>query len=536
MRGLLALLLLACAVPLGATPPEPVSLEALRAHLDFLASDALEGRDTGSRGHEIAALYAAAQFRQWGLAPGHGDSFLQPVPLVELTRAESSLAAIAGEGAPRPLAWKLDYLLSGRAGHSRVDLEAPVVFAGFGIDDARAGRHDYAGVDVAGAVVLVLSGAPEGLPSEVRAHFASSRLKRIEAARRGALGLLTLKTRDDERRSSWERSTLNADRPSTARLGLSGDAVDDSPGLRFTGSLSEAGAASLLAGTSTSVGALLDLGDAGGSGSRALGARLRLAARWDERRIASLNVFAILPGADPALGGELVVASAHLDHLGVLAEVDGDRIYNGYYDNAMGSAIVLEAARTLARSASRPRRPVAFLLVTAEERGLLGAEHFVEHREVPTATIVANLNVDMPLFLHPVADVVAFGSEHSTLGAPARAAFEAMGFAVVPDPQPEETVFVRSDQYAFVRRGVPAIYVDTGFGARDGGDAGRAATKEFRDRHYHRPSDEPELGADWDGVARFTAAFAALAREVADAPEPPRWLPGSFFGELFGRR
>ncbi len=530
-------LALACSSLLHASPAEPTALGALRAHLDFLSSDALEGRDTGTRGFEIAALYAAAQFRQWGLAPGNGDSFFQQVPLVELRRAESSIDVLGPEGGAAgstPLAWKDDYILSGRHGYDDVALEAPVVFAGFGIDAPAAGRNDYEGIDVSGKIVLILSGAPAGLPSEIRAHFSSSRQKRIEAARRGALGIVTLKTRDDERRSPWARSILNADRPSTARKDAAGRPVDDSPGLRFGAALSAEGARKLLAGRGVAVEELLDLGDSGGRGSRELGVRMRVVAHSTIREFTSPNVVALLPGTDPAVRNELVVVSAHLDHVGIGAEVEGDTIYNGYYDNAMGSAMVLEIARTLARAEPRPRRSIAFLLVTGEERGLLGSDFFAENPSVAGAAMVANVNLDMPLFLHPVADLVAFGAEHSTLGALARAAVEANGFALSPDPEPEESTFVRSDQYSFVRRGVPSIYLDTGFRARDGSDAGRLSGDSFRERHYHRPSDEAELGADWDGVARFVAASRDLVRTIAEAPERPSWLPGSFFGELFG--
>ncbi|MCM2269071.1 MAG: M28 family metallopeptidase [Thermoanaerobaculia bacterium] len=518
-------------LPTGATAGD-VSLAAVRAHLDFLADDALEGRDAGTRGYDLAALYAAAQFRQAGLEPGHGDSYLQPVALLESRRTSSTVERL-DVAAAQPLAWKQDYLLSVRPDAPTVDVAAPVVFAGFGIDAPAQGRGDYDGLDVAGKIVLVLSGAPADFASEVRAHYSSSRQKRIEAAKRGAVGLLTLKTRDDERRSPWERSTLNADRPATVWLRPDGSVVDDAPSLRFTGAVSHAGARRLLAGSGATLDEILDLGDSGGRGSRPLGVSLRVRLEASQRRLTSPNVVAVLPGADPALRAELVVCSAHLDHVGVGAEVDGDRIYNGFYDNAMGSAMVLEMARVLAAAPERPRRTLVFLLVTAEERGLLGSDAFAQHPSVP-GTIVANINLDMPLFLHPAADLVAFGAEHTTLGETARVAAEAHGFRLSPDPEPEESIFVRSDQYSFVRQGVPAIYLDTGFAARDGSDAGRAASAGFRASHYHRPSDEAGLGADWDGVARFTAANAALARAVADAPERPRWLAGSFFGELFG--
>jgi hypothetical protein len=510
----------------------PRELAAVAAHLDFLADDLLEGRDTGTRGYELAALYAAAQFRQSGLAPGHGDSYFQPVPLVDVIREDSTWEVLRGERST-PLVWKEDYLDSPRASAPEVDLLAPVVFAGFGIDAPAHGRTDYAALDVRGRIVLILSGAPAEFPSEVRAHFASSRQKRIEAARRGAVGLLTLRTRDDEERSPWERGVPSAGRPSTSLRRADGTPLDASPGLRFTGSLSWAGARKLLAGADVSLDELLEPGAAGDAGARELGVALRVDARAGLRAYESPNVVALLPGSDPELRREHIVVSAHLDHVGVGAEVDGDAIYNGYYDNAMGSAILLELARRLAADPEPPRRSILFLLVTAEERGLLGSEHFAEAPTIAGGEIVANLNLDMPLFLHPLSDVVAFGAEHTTLGELARASVAAAGLTLAPDPQPEESIFVRSDQYSFVRKGIPAIYLCPGLGARDGSEAGRAAVERFRREHYHRPSDQAGLPVDWEGVRRFTSANAVLLVAIAGADERPRWLPGSFFGELF---
>lgn len=227
--------------------------------------------------------------------------------------------------------------------------------------------------------------------------------------------------------------------------------------------------------------------------------------------------------------------SAHLDHVGEGAPADGDTIHNGFYDNAMGTAMLLEAARALAEAPRPPRRSVLFLAVTAEERGLLGSDYFAAHPPAGLGRIVANVNLDMPLFLHPIADVVAFGAEHSTLeGVVAKAAAQA-GFTVSPDPYPQEVVFVRSDQYSFVKRGVPAVFLVTGFGSRDPGVDGSEANRVFREEHYHQPSDETSLPVDWPSAVRFLRANVLLAQAIADAPEPPAWKEGDFFGETFGK-
>lgn len=539
----LALLLAAAAAAATAQRPE-VDLAALRAHASFLADDRLEGRETGSAGYEIAALYAATRFEQYGLAPGAGGGYLQPVRFVETRPAgvrfafaatEAPDARAAPSGALRETLAELeDFVMTGSLTARRSEVSAPVVFAGYGIDAPGLGLTDYEGLEVAGKVVLVLSGAPASFPNDQRAHFSSRRQKAEEAQRRGAVGLLTVRDRVDEKRTPWERIVAYAARPRTAWIAPDGAIQDSFPGLAFAATLSRPGAERLLAAAGLALEPLLDAAERLDSRRGELPLTVDVACdnRIDE--VASPNVAALLPGSDPALAAEHVVVTAHLDHVGIGRPVDGDAIHNGFFDNALGSAIVLETARLLAASPERPRRSVLFLLVAGEERGLLGADYFVHQPTVPAASIVANVNVDMPLLLAPLADLVAFGAEHSTLGASAEAAARAQGFALIPDPMPEEVVFVRSDQYPFVRRGIPAIYLTAGSGTLGGGDAQARAGLDFLARHYHRPSDELELGADWESVARFTATEADLVRRIADAPERPRWHPGDFFGETFG--
>ena len=226
--------------------------------------------------------------------------------------------------------------------------------------------------------------------------------------------------------------------------------------------------------------------------------------------------------------------SAHLDHVGVGAEVDGDTIYNGAYDNAAGSAVVLEVARVLAGLPKAPRRSVLFLFVTAEEEGLLGSDYFAQRPVEGAGKIVANVNIDMPLFLFPLADLVAFGSENSTLDLPTARAAEAAGLALGPDPMPEQTIFIRSDQYSFVRQGIPAVFLVTGTRSANPAVDGGAALGEFLRRHYHQPSDDLRLPMNPDAVSSFVRASVLLTHALAQDPEAPRWKPGNFFGRTFG--
>ena len=531
-------------VSAGEPSARKADLARLQAHTSFLADDRLRGRDTGSSEFGIAALYAATRFAEFGLEPGAGANFYQPVAFVE-SRVEkpsiriSTVSAIAATGGKRataeldPLA---DYVMSGSVTAVRSKLSAPVVYVGYGIQAPELDVDDYAGVDVRGKVVLFLSGAPATFPNDQRAHHSSRRLKAELAEAHGAVAALYVRDRTDEQRVPWERIIGYADRPRTAWKASSGDIQDAFPALLLAAALSRPGAEKLLSAGGLTLDRLLDEAESGKTRSRAL--PVRVDASCDNRisTIESPNVVGKLPGSDPSLAGEYVVVSAHLDHIGVGEAVDGDSIRNGFYDNAMGSSILLEAARVLADSpaAERPRRSVLFLLVTGEERGLLGSDYFATHPTVGRSSIVANVNVDMPLLLTPTADLIAFGGDHSSLGALAEHAATESGFILAPDPMPEEVIFVRSDQYSFVRHGVPAINLSPGLTSVDGSDTQQKAFGAFLANNYHRPSDEIALGADWASVKRFTDMEVQLIRLIADADSRPQWNKGDFFGDLFG--
>jgi len=227
--------------------------------------------------------------------------------------------------------------------------------------------------------------------------------------------------------------------------------------------------------------------------------------------------------------------TAHLDHLGRGAEVNGDGIYNGALDNASGVAVMLEVARLL-KAGAPPRRSVLFVALTAEERGLLGSDVFARQPTVPREALVADVNMDMPVALGPVADWVAFGAEHSTLGPVAARAARAEGYRLSPDPEPEEIVFVRSDQYMFVRQGVPSIYMSSGNRSRDPAIDLAQRADEFRRTHYHQPSDDTKLPIDYPSLAGLARVNLRIVREVANATARPSWNPGDFFGERFAPR
>ena len=268
--------------------------------------------------------------------------------------------------------------------------------------------------------------------------------------------------------------------------------------------------------------------------STALGVEVTMYRRAEHERTTSANVIGILRGSDPELAKEYVVYSTHLDHVGTGTPVNGDSIYNGFYDNAFGVAMTIEIARALASMPVPPRRSIMFVAVTGEERGLLGSDYFAQHPTAPSSALVANVNIDMPLMLFPMDSVVGYGAQHSSLEGVTADEAKKEGFELTPDPYPDEVYFIRSDQYSFVRQGIPAVYFAEGISSSDPTVDGRAVQEEFFKVHYHKPSDDLSQPVDWETALRFSRAGARIGYRIAMDDERPAWNKGDFFGEKFG--
>ena len=519
------------------TPSGSAALAAAQIEADvrFLADDLLEGRAAGTRGYDLAARYVASRMQSLGLQPAGSDGgYLQPVPLLRGERlAEGARFAIERDGRTVELVFAEQFLPTPNYLEPDWQVGAPLVFVGQAVHAPALGHDDFAGLDLRGRIAVALANAPARFPDAQRAFHASRREKAAAVAARGAIGLVLVGDPASEQRSPWAARAANWARPGMRLLDADGAPVDVFPGLRAGATVSAAAATALFAGAPMEAEAVFAALAAGTLRGFELPGRAVLAGRTRLSRLHSHNVVGRLPGSDPALAAEHVVYTAHLDHVGVGAPVDGDAIHNGALDNALGVGVMLAAARQLGEGPA-PRRSLLFVAVTAEEQGLLGASHFVRSPTVPAPSLVANINLDMPVLLGPQADVVAIGIEHSTLRAPVAAAAEGLGIPLGADPAPAEVAFIRSDQYAFIRAGIPAVYLTDGVAPVAGAADPRIAREDFLRGRYHRPGDEATLPIHYSGAVRLAMLAAAVGREVGNARDAPRWNEGDFFGDRFG--
>jgi hypothetical protein len=514
---------------------DTITEEKLSAHLTYLADDSLEGREAGQPGYDLAASYVTEQYAEMGLEPGGSDGWYQQVPLATyLLDPDSPSMIVHRDGVDTALEYKELFSMRGDAVRSENFVRAEVVYVGFGVHAPDYGYSDYEGVDVEGKIVALFDNAPSTLPGDSRAHYASGRVKEQAAVSRGAIGAIAMRSQPSVESYPWDRvKQTTGKKPSMAWVGLSGVASGYFPEIEGRAYISVDAAAQMMVGTPISFEDARAATESDSPTSVPLGIEVTLARKTTHERIESPNVIGVVRGTDPELADEYAVFSAHLDHTGIGDPVEGstDKIYNGLYDNAMGVALMLEAARAIA--AAPPRRSVMFIGLTAEEKGLLGSDYFAHYPTVPSASIVANVNLDMPLFLSPVSEIVGYGAEHSSLQAPMSAAAEAEGFVLVPDPMPEENFFVRSDQYSFVKKGIPASYLDVSSTSSDPDVDGEALYEDHLKNHYHKPSDDLSRPVDWDSAVRFARANARIGLAIANDDERPSWNEGDFFGEMF---
>jgi len=538
--GALAALTLAASAPAQTATPDaqanavlnralPADQAAMKAHVMFLASDAMKGREAGSPEFDIAAQYVAAQFYAAGLRPaGDAGGYLQRVPLVVYKAADQgAMSWTAPGGKAQPLVFDEDYIPAANPARAETQVSAPVVFAGRGIVAPQYGVDDYAGVDARGKIVAIFAGSPTTFAGEERSYFASAATKAQIAAAHGAIGIVML---DSPRPAARQRpfSANGYANPRTTWAMPDGTGTSPAATTPVLGTLSQAGAARVFGAAAWDRIAAQAKADKPVYTPMPLAGTLSATTHTVFTPGASSNVVGIVPGVDPVLAKEVVILSAHLDHIGVSAGSAGDRINNGALDNAIGIASLIEEAKRFTASGKPPRRTVMFLAVTGEEKGLIGSSYFVDHPTVPLADIVADVNLDMPVLLYKFEDMIAFGADRSTLGPIVRRAVNGVGVGLSPDPMPEQGFFTRSDHFNFVRKGIPSVFLWPGIKG-----AGKAPFEDFLANRYHRPGDDLTQPILWDQGVRFVSTNYAIAREIADGDRRPVWNKGDYFGTTY---
>ena len=497
------------------------------SHIQVLADDKMEGRNTGSEGHKRAALYVAEQFDNAGLAPAGTAGYMQAVEfnVTQIDEPQSSLAVakkVKNVWQTTPLKLGEDATLTVREGLAPT-IDAPAVFVGYGLAIPEANYDDFAGLDLKGKILVYMTGGPPSIASALRAHY-SSRAERWKAMEKaGAVGLVELpnpKSMD----IPWSRATLARFAPT---MSLADPALEEVHGLKFAARINPAHADKILGDSGTTFESLLELID-----NRLplpkfpLNLNFRAKVAIKHSQVESQNVAGVMAGSDAKLKSEYVVFSAHLDHVGVGEPINGDKIYNGAMDDASGVASLIEIANMMKNAKAKPKRSVLFLAVTGEEKGLLGSRYFSMHPTVAKQNIVADINMDMFLPLFPLKYLEVQGLGESTLGDDIRDICQKNGLVVQADKEPDRNLFIRSDQYNFIRQGIPALAFKFGY---EPGSPEETVAKTWLKNRYHAPSDDLNQPVDKQAAAQFNRILLELGTRVANEKDRPKWKEGSFF-------
>jgi hypothetical protein len=492
-------------------------------YVKILAADDMEGRETGSPGLRKAQEYVVEQLKHAGLEPAGAKGYYQPVQFVsrQIVESESSLALVRN-GQTESLSLSEDAIFS-----TRVDLapslDAPLAFAGYGLTVPENGYDDLAGLDLRGKVAVVFSGAPAEIPGALASHYQSTGERWKAMYKAGAVGIITIPN-PEFMDIPWSRISANRAHPSMA---LKGQEFDETSGEELSAIFNPAHADKLFAGSGHSLQDLLQLlKDRKQLPRFPLAVSIKSRAAVRKKDVESANLVAQLPGSDARLKSEYVVLSAHLDHLGIGEPIKGDRIYNGAMDNASGSAVLLDLMASLKKSSRKLKRSLLFVFVTGEEKGLLGSRYFTAHPTVKPGSMIANINIDMFLPIVPLKVLTVYGLAESSLGDATREVAQSLGVEVQADPEPQRNSFIRSDQYNFIRHGVPAVAMKVGF---EPGSPEQEIFKNWLTQRYHAPSDDLDQPVDLAAAGKYEEIIRALAIRTADEAQRPQWNANSFF-------
>jgi len=525
MRNPLLLLATCIFVVLTASSQQPAHFDGASwwSYVKVLAADDMEGRETGSPALRRAEEYVVEQLKRAGLEPAGANGYYQTVQFEQrqIVENESGLALVLKNGV-EPLTLGDDAIFNTRVDLA-AQLEAPLVFVGNGLSVPEQNFNDLAGLDLKGKVAVIFAGAPAEIPGPLAAHYSSAGERWKALQRSGAVGLITI-LNPASMDIPWSRMSANRAHPSMA---LTGREFDETAGQRLSVTFNPARAEKLFAGSGHTLQEILDLAkDRKPLPHFPLAVSVQAHALMKKKNLESANVIAKLPGSDPKLKNEYVVLSAHIDHIGIGEPINGDRIYNGAMDNASGSAVLLDVAASLKNSPEKLKRSLIFLFVTGEEKGLLGSRFFTSHPTVKPDAMVADINIDMFLPIVPLKVLTVYGLAESDLGDYASEAAQSAGVRVQADPEPQRNVFIRSDQYNFIRHGIPGLAMKVGF---DPGSPEQQIFKDWLTQRYHAPSDDLDQPVDLSAAAKYEEIIRSIMVRAADGDQRPQWKANSFF-------
>lgn len=507
---------------------EQASAGQLKADITYLADDKLKGRQPGTEGYQMAADYVVERLKAYNVQPaGDGGSWLQQVKLRKAFIAPGAQVSLVKNGTSISLVYGRDVTISPSPAVAAGSVDAPLVFAGYGITNAGQKYDDYAGVDVKGKAVLVVRGAPQAFPSSEASHSMDQVTLQKNAAAHGAVAVI-FATVDTTR-----RFVSNLNRPSYSVLDDKGQVAVSgsfySTQIKMLGTISQSIVLQLMQGAGRNLNEVLAALKNGTPQSANLGYTLKGTYASTYQDVNSFNVVGKVAGSDAKLKNEYVIHSAHLDHLGIGRPVEGDSLYNGAHDNASGVASLLQIANIYSHVKVKPKRSVLFVAVTGEELGELGSGYFAIRPTVPVKSLVADVNTDMPTIIAPLLSVTALGAEHSSLSKVVDQAAAYMDLTVEPDPEPKENRFVRSDQYSFVKQGIPALHIKYGSRTPDGKNNLNELVGKWRAKYYHKPQDDINGMFDFDAGAKYARLNFLIGYTVANTPARPEWNKGDIF-------
>jgi Zn-dependent M28 family amino/carboxypeptidase len=524
-KGQLTILLyplLALSLHAQQTTPKYFDGKTWWEHVKVVADDRLEGRDTGSEGLRKAEAYVVEQLTKSGLQSAGTNGFYQPLKFIsrQIVEKDSGISLLRN-GVEQPLMLGDDAYFNTRIDLEAGELRAPLVFVGYGLKILEKHYDDLAGLDLTGRIAVILTGSPADIPTALASHYQWEGERWKVFREFGAIGIITIPN-PASMDIPWGRMSLNRTHP---QMNLADPEFHELAGQKVALTFNPARAETLFAGSGHTFQELADLAkDRKPLPRFPLLVSLKSRACVRTQAVVSDNVIAKLPGSDPALTNEFVVLSAHIDHLGIGEPINGDRIYNGAMDNGSGIALLLDMASSLRRE--KLRRSILFVFVTAEEKGLLGSKYFAAHPTVDPKSIVADINVDMFLPIVPLTVLKVKGLAESDLGDRATQAAQSFGVRVQPDPLPLRNSFIRSDQYSFVRHGIPSLNMEIGY---DLGSPQQQIFKDWLTNHYHAPSDDISQPIDLSAAALYEEIMRKLLIAVANSDARPQWKADSFF-------